>query len=323
MTTLKKKNLSPECNVKTMYQLFLEKHQQCANVKFEFYFRYFKSNFNLSFDQSRSDPCQTCEHIEKKTSPTNLHRFLRFDYQQNITLYKVPSGDAFYKRQLWDETVGEETANEPICFPHHNVSNVLSPGIKVLYLFSDNCVSQNKKHALTQYLFYRVHSGCLKIIVHRLPEPWHSFMPCDRVFGLIEMNLRKLGRIILPTEYTNIIKRASKMFTLVEVDCTMILNFVDGYFCTILMKKFVIKNLPNFLLQRTDCYFTIMTLFSEALCSVERVLDAIPLKAPKHKDVMDHTYKYVGYNEMCFYSQLKSDGTTSDYHEETEGEELD
>lgn len=326
------KYLSPELNVKRMHQLFLQKFPECANVSFDFYFRYFKLHFNFRFGHPRSDTCQTCDNIEKELcSPATteemrvqlgirkqLHQtraqsffddmkekttlatestdteVLCFDYQQNMPLPKVPSGDAFYKRQVWvynfcissgklkkhhfyvyDETVGKKTPNEPISFLHHYVSNVLSTDVKILYLFSDNCVSQNKNHALTQYLFYLVQSGRLTNIIHRFPEPGHSFMSCDRAFGLIEKNLRKSDRVFLPTEYANIIKRTSKKFTVVEVDSTMIFTFVD------ILKGFFLKNpqevcgkrRAKFFITKNRVFFMATTLLSEALCSVVRVLE--------------------------------------------------
>lgn len=107
-------------------------------VKYDFYWQYFNKNFNLSFASPKSDTCQTCDrlqnlinaekndlikanlldekkiHIEKagifysdlknmskeaKTNPTL--GVLSFDYQQNMPLPHIPSGDVFYKRQVW------------------------------------------------------------------------------------------------------------------------------------------------------------------------------------------------------------------------------
>lgn len=108
-------------------------------VTYDFYFRYFKANFRYKFGQPRTDTCKLCDQLENESKSTTLSEerrkqidtekklhlakaqsfyddlskkislakdnsnveVLAFDYQQNIPLPKVPSGDAFYLRQLW------------------------------------------------------------------------------------------------------------------------------------------------------------------------------------------------------------------------------
>lgn len=145
--------LSPELNIKKLYALYLEryerdmfeiygikeqKHLFHPKVTYDFYFRYFKDNFNISFGSPRSDTCTKCDEFENKLklplSEEELSHVKRdkllhitkaqvffdalkekteeaknnpevealcFDHQQNAPLPKVPSGDAFYLRQLW------------------------------------------------------------------------------------------------------------------------------------------------------------------------------------------------------------------------------
>ncbi|KAL4154023.1 hypothetical protein QTP88_001856 [Uroleucon formosanum] len=73
------------------------------------------------------------------------------------------------------------------------VENLLQQGVKTLYLFSDNCSSQNKNNALIQYLYsvIRYKAFGLETITQRYPEPGHSFLPCDRCFGSIEQKKTK------------------------------------------------------------------------------------------------------------------------------------
>jgi len=56
--------------------------------------------------------------------------------------------------------------------------------VEIVFIFTDNCSAQNKNHALVN-----------NAIVHRYPEPGHSFLPRDRAFGLIEKKRRKLERV--------------------------------------------------------------------------------------------------------------------------------
>lgn len=133
-----------------MYNMYLEKYEpdmyakiergeKCKpKVSYDFYYRYFQHNFNISFGSPRSDTCQTCDRLQNsihaeqdreskvalqvehkhhilksekfytslkektnlaKTDP--LIEVLSFDFQQNLPLPHIPAGDVFYKRQLW------------------------------------------------------------------------------------------------------------------------------------------------------------------------------------------------------------------------------
>jgi len=57
----------------------------------------------------------------------------------------------------------------------------------------------------------------LENIIHRYPEPGHSFSPCDRCFGLIEKNKRKIERVFLPDEYKEMVKKTNKKFNVIAV----------------------------------------------------------------------------------------------------------
>lgn len=65
----------------------------------------------------------------------------------------------------------------------------------------------------------------LKTIIHRYPEPGHSFLPCDRAFGLIEKNKRKLEHAFLPDTYKELVKNICKNFSVINVNQDMILDF--------------------------------------------------------------------------------------------------
>lgn len=101
--------------------------------------------------------------------------------------------------------------------------------VETVFIFTDNCSAQNKNNALMQYLYTLVTENLfgLKKIVHRYLEPGHSFLPCDRAFGSIEKNRRKLERVFLPEEYKSLITTTCKKFTVIPVYQDMILNFAD------------------------------------------------------------------------------------------------
>lgn len=173
---------------------------------------------------------------------------LTFDFQQNMPLPVHSSGDVFYKIQLWffnfcihvgsdqrsyfyvyDETVGGKGQNEVASFLSHFINTYLRPEVTDLYIFSDNCSSQNKNYMLVQYFYTLVNTGRFKSIYHRYPEPGHSFLPCDRSFGLIELRKKKYDKIYLPRDYINIIQDSSKSFKVIPVTQDMLINFRDHF----------------------------------------------------------------------------------------------
>lgn len=171
-----------------------------------------------------------------------------FDYQQNMPLPHIPCGDVFYKRQIWynfcifsartnqayffmyDESVAKKSQNEVISFLHFYLQNLLSQGVETLYLFVDNCSSQNKNNAIIQYLYNIIQSNAFKLetVIQRYPEPGHSFLPCDRCFSLIEQKKRKIERVFLPETYQEMVKQTNiKKFHIINVKQNMIYNFSD------------------------------------------------------------------------------------------------
>lgn len=79
---------------------------------------------------------------------------------------------------MYDESIAKKGQNEVISFIHYYLENLLQQGVKTLYLFSDNCSSQNKNNAIIKYFYsvVRYKAFGLKTITQRYPEPEHSFL---------------------------------------------------------------------------------------------------------------------------------------------------
>ncbi|VEN61902.1 unnamed protein product [Callosobruchus maculatus] len=132
--------LDASLDVRKMHNLFVNKYPELENlVKYEFYLKYFKENFNLKFGRPQVDVCSECERHGTRLRDVNLNdnakrvaaaelmvhkrrakKFynkikevqtlyterpdvmgLAFDYMQNMPLPHIPVQEIFYYRQLW------------------------------------------------------------------------------------------------------------------------------------------------------------------------------------------------------------------------------
>lgn len=306
---------------------------------------------NIHLDKSKIFYTDLKE-LTMESRQNNEIEVLSFDYEQIMPLPPIPRSDVFYKRQLWvfnfciysgktgkahffmyDETVGKKSQNEVISFINYYLQNFLQQGIKKLYIFSDNCSSQNKNMVLVQYLYTIVQSNAfgLEIITHRYPEPGHSFLPCDRCFGIIEQKKRKIERVYVPETYRNMVKETCpNKFNVINVTQDYIWNFSeclkhnfkkyifnkdktikftlmayrkmdyvkDGLHCSIIANS---SGKEHFLLQKlnSDIKYPIENLS----LLYQKKLD---IKTAKLKDIQDLALKYVPQEYFWFYENLLS-----------------
>ncbi|KAJ4442245.1 hypothetical protein ANN_12111, partial [Periplaneta americana] len=85
--------------------------------------------------------------------------------------------------------------------------NFKEKNISLLRLFSDGCAGQNRNahvvHALYWWLLNKSPDS-LKEICMTFPVRGHSFLPADRMFGILEKSLRKHAEILTAKEYHDI-----------------------------------------------------------------------------------------------------------------------
>lgn len=233
---------------------------------------------------------------------------------------------------MYDESIGKKGQNEVISFLHYFLENLLHQGVQTLYLFADNCSSQNKNTALIQYLYATIQTKAFGLtkIIQRYPEPGHSFLPCDRCFGLIEQRKRKIERVYIPSTYQEMVKNTCvSRFNVINVTQQFIYNFSEY------LKPYFKKYITN----SSKAKFTIMAyrqieykqegLFCSTIAhstrndhfilkksggdSLKHPLDNIPklytkclqIKRAKLLDIQDLASKYVPPEHLWFYNQFE------------------
>ncbi|XP_063228181.1 uncharacterized protein LOC134534082 [Bacillus rossius redtenbacheri] len=167
-----------------------------------------------------------------------------FDLMQNLPLPHIPVQEIFYLRQLWvncfcvhdlkshhsclyvyHESVAKKGANEVCSFLLDYITHCVSKDVTDLYLYSDGCVGQYKNHSMIRMCLGLVQNKMLQNIVHCYPVRGHSFLPCDRDFGLFKKNIKKCDRIYTPKEYVSLLVHSKSNVKVKMVETEDILDF--------------------------------------------------------------------------------------------------
>ncbi|KAK5649801.1 hypothetical protein RI129_000830 [Pyrocoelia pectoralis] len=177
---------------------------------------------------------QNCEKVRaicfdlQKTLPTpllstNKVYYLRQLWTYNFCVHDLVSGVSFMF--IWNETLAQRGSQEiGSCLIKYIQS--LPSTVKELICYSDQCGGQNKNKNIAKLLMFIVQSkSSLEIIHHKFFEPGHSYMECDRSFGLIEKVKKKALNIFVPDHWMELIKNSSKKFRIYNMNQNDFLSF--------------------------------------------------------------------------------------------------
>lgn len=142
------------------------------------------------------------------------------DYMQNLQLPSIPIQEAFYLRQLvvnvfcihnlkdnsatfyvYNEGTAGKGPNE-VCSFLIEYLRTIPENIKYLHIFSDGCLAQNKNNTMVRMFMALVSLEKFQIINQYFPIRGHSFLPCDRDFGVVKRSLKKFDHTYTLEEYT-------------------------------------------------------------------------------------------------------------------------
>jgi hypothetical protein len=118
----------------------------------------------------------------------------------------------------------------------YHIRNILPENVRQLHLFSDGCPGQNLHHTMMQYLHSTVHLGKLDKITHHLPVHGHSYIPCDRLFGITGHMKKKHEKLETYTVWQDLVK---ENFDIISMNGNQFRDFKDH--CGKIFKYSVIK----------------------------------------------------------------------------------
>lgn len=188
------------------------------------------------------------EEYSKNTDPSTL--VISFDYMQNLPLPNIPVQDIFYLRQLWVYVfcVHDVKTNKAVVYTYHEghakespdeVCSLLNdyltkevlPGIKKLGIFSDSCGGQNQNHTICRYLCNLTVREVFEQITHYFPIRGHSFLPCDRDFGLVKRCEKQVDRVYTPEQYSELVLKSNnkEKFVCKTIDAKSIFSYMTWW----------------------------------------------------------------------------------------------
>lgn len=114
----------------------------------------------------------------------------------------------------YPQIIAKKGADEVMPFLYHFSMNVLNQKVKHLHIFCDSCAGQNKNFTLVRFLHFLVHKlerfDCIKVT---FPERGHSYLECDKDFGLISQK----SKVEIPSQWNDVFKAALQKPTPFEV----------------------------------------------------------------------------------------------------------
>ena len=159
-------------------------------------------------------------------------RAIAIDLQQQQLCPKLPVNKAYYTSKLWFRNfcIFDITANKANMFPWDETAGNRGPNeiascilrwlqhvretegktVTKLRIFADNCGGQNKNIYVVLFFLQQIQQQLLKRVDIVFLVSGHSYMHCDRAFGVVEKVFTRQGYICSIPQYIELLKKACK-----------------------------------------------------------------------------------------------------------------
>lgn len=207
---------------------------------------------------------------EQSQLPGSNTMTIAIDLQQVLFVPTLTHSEMFYKRQLscynlcinvadignsymclWHEGIcsrgGNEIASCLLSFVNKRNTNK-----DHLIIWCDNCAGQNKNRMILFLLMFLVANGHFQSIEQKFLITGHSFLQCDRDFGIIEKR-KKVMKSYVPEDLKKVItgaKNTSQPFQVLDMTSECFFNFQAAADDIIVTKKLNISTASRLLVTK-------------------------------------------------------------------------
>ncbi|KAK5648202.1 hypothetical protein RI129_003094 [Pyrocoelia pectoralis] len=200
-----------DLNFKKLFDQYVQKFRKYVNA-----------NYNIAFGTPQTDCCSTClrtqEQLKTKTSNevrqtlTTAHRVhimkakaffkllkypktatFSFDCQKNLALPRLPDQAAYFSQQINYNNLTVVSGSSNTKLTSQNVFSYVWTEIDSPKDSNAIASAESPQH--------------IKKLTVTFPIVGHSFIPPDRVFGLIEKDIKKIPVIVKTDQYDSLIKK--------------------------------------------------------------------------------------------------------------------
>lgn len=187
--------------------------------------------------QQREDHQKKAENVRNqiemdKEKPQT--KVICFDLQKTLPTPVLTTSVVYYKRQLWTYNLGihdEQNGTAFMCMWHegngsrgpNEVGSCLLKYIKEnnvpknLIAYTDTCGGQNRNIKICLFWLYALNdeSNNIEMVDQKFFVSGHSYMSCDRDFGIIEQHKACNPYVFIPDDWVKIVGNSSKKFKVV------------------------------------------------------------------------------------------------------------
>lgn len=138
---------------------------------------------------------------------------------------------------VWHESIGRRGVNEVASAVRQCIINEFEPIVgnaeRKLIIWSDRCRGQNNNYYMLTLGLWLIKEGYFTSFEQKFLISGHSFLPCDRLFAMIEKK-KKVFQAVVPADWIQIIQQAhpSRPFPIIQMNQENILDIkkLQDYF---------------------------------------------------------------------------------------------